>query len=70
MAVINKINIDDSINRENDRLHFIKCKFEDLPTTAKYVSIFIDDNIIYFVDNDTIPRQYTKIISDDNIALY
>lgn len=49
------IKIDNYIERNDNRLHFIKCKFEDLPTTAKYVSIFIDDNIVYFVDNDTIP---------------
>lgn len=61
------IKINDYIERNDNRLHFVKCKFEDLPTTAKDVSIFIDDNVIYFVDNDTIPRQYTKIIPDNSI---
>ena len=65
MATTARIN--DYIERNDNRLHFVKCKFEDLPTTAKDVSIFIDDNVIYFVDNDTIPRQYTKIISDNSI---
>ena len=64
------IKINDYIDRNSNRLHFVKCKFEDLPTTAKDVSIFIDDNVIYFVDNDTIPRQYERIIPSDQITLY
>lgn len=71
--VVNKDYVDGKItfnNYTDNRVQFIKCKFEDLPTTAKDVSIFIDNNVIYFVDNDTIPRQYTKIIPDDSIALY
>ena len=64
------IKINDYIERNDNRLHFVKCKFEDLPTTAKNVSIFIDDNIIYFVDNDTIPHQYERIIPTDQISLY
>lgn len=67
MATTARIN--DYIERNDNRLHFVKCKFEDLPTTAKYVSIFIDDNVLYFVDNDTIPRN-SKIIFDNNITLY
>ncbi len=57
----------DYIDRDSDRLHFVKCKFEDLPTTAKDVSIFIDGNVIYFVDNNTIPRQYERIILKNEI---
>ena len=68
--VVNGLNINDYIDRSSNRLHFVKCKFEDLPTTAKDVSIFIDDNIIYFVDNDTIPHQYERIIPTDQISLY
>lgn len=64
------IRINDYIERNDNRLHFVKCKFEDLPSTAKDVSIFIDDNVIYFVDNDTIPRQYERIIPNDQITLY
>ena len=64
------IKVNDYIERNDNRLHFVKCKFEDLPTTAKDVSIFIDDNVIYFVDNDTIPRQYERIIPNDQISLY
>lgn len=64
------IKINDYIERNDNRLHFVKCKFEDLPSTAKDVSIFIDDNVIYFVDNDTIPRQYERIIPNDQITLY
>lgn len=60
----------DYIERNDNRLHFVKCKFEDLPTTTKDVSIFIDGNTIYFVDNDTIPRQYERIIPSDQISLY
>ena len=70
MAIANKMNINDYVDRSSNRLHFIKCKFEDLPSTAKDVSIFIDDNIIYFVDNDTIPHQYERIIPTDQISLY
>ena len=70
MAIANKMNINDYVDRSSNRLHFVKCKFEDLPTTAKDVSIFIDDNIIYFVDNDTIPHQYERIIPSDQISLY
>ena len=70
MAIANKMNINDYIDRSSNRLHFVKCKFEDLPSTAKDVSIFIDDNVIYFVDNDTIPRQYERIIPNDQITLY
>ena len=70
MAIANKMNINDYVDRNSNRLHFVKCKFEDLPTTAKDVSIFIDDNIIYFVDNDTIPHQYERIIPTDQISLY
>ena len=70
MAIANKMNINDYVDRSSNRLHFVKCKFEDLPTTAKDVSIFIDDNIIYFVDNDTIPHQYERIIPTDQISLY
>ena len=55
------VNHYDYIDRSSNRLHFVKCKFEDLPSTAKDVSIFIDDNIIYFVDNDTIPNHYDYI---------
>lgn len=51
-------------------LQFRKCRFEDLSFSAKDVSIFIDDNIIYFVDNDTIPHQYERIIPNDQISLY
>ena len=68
MATAARIN--DYIERNDNRLHFIKCKFEDLPTTAKSVSIFIDDNVIYFVDNETIPRTSSEIIFDNNITLY
>ena len=64
------IKINDYIERNDNRLHFVKCKFEDLPSTAKDVSIFIDDNVIYFVDNDTIPHQYERIIPNDQITLY
>ena len=64
------IKINDYIDRSSNRLHFVKCKFEDLPSTAKDVSIFIEDNIIYFVDNDTIPHQYERIIPNDQITLY
>lgn len=67
MATTARIN--DYIERNDNRLHFVKCKFEDLPTTAKNVSIFIDNNVLYFVDNDTIPRN-SKIIFDNNITLY
>lgn len=63
------IRINDYIERNDNRLHFVKCKFEDLPTTAKNVSVFIDNNVLYFVDNDTIPRN-SEIIFDDNIILY
>lgn len=70
MAIASKMNINDYIDRSSNRLHFVKCKFEDLPTTAKDVSIFIDDNVIYFVDNDTIPHQYERIIPTDQISLY
>lgn len=70
MAIANKMNINDYVDRSSNRLHFVKCKFEDLPSTAKDVSIFIDDNIIYFVDNDTIPHQYERIIPTDQISLY
>lgn len=70
MAIINKINIDDYVERNDNRLHFIKCKFEDLPTTAKNVSVFIDNNVLYFVDNETIPRISSEIIFDNNITLY
>lgn len=68
--IVNGMNINDYVDRSSNRLHFVKCKFEDLPTTAKDVSIFIDDNIIYFVDNDTIPHQYERIIPTDQISLY
>ena len=64
MATAAKIN--DYIERNDNRLHFIKCKFEDLPTTA----IFIDNNVLYFVDNETIPRTSSEIIFDNNITLY
>ena len=64
------IRINDIIERNDNRLHFVKCKFEDLPTTAKNVSVFIDNNVLYFVDNDTIPRTSSEIIFDNNITLY
>lgn len=64
------IRINDIIERNDNRLHFVKCKFEDLPTTAKNVSVFLDNNVLYFVDNETIPRTSSEIIFDNNITLY
>lgn len=48
---------------DSDRVQFIKCKFEDLPTDCIDVSIFMRGNTVYFVDNNTIPHQYERIIS-------
>lgn len=64
------IRINDIIERNDNRLHFVKCNFEDLPTTAKNVSVFLDDNVLYFVDNDTIPRNSSEIIFDNSVTLY
>lgn len=66
--VVNKDYIDGKItfnDYTDNRVQFIKCDFVDLPSTAKEVSIFADNNIIYFVRNDTIPHFYTRIIEDD-----
>ena len=66
--VVNRDYVDGKIafnNYTDNRVQFIKCDFIDLPSTAKEVSIFMDDNIVYFVRNDTIPHQYIRIIEDD-----
>lgn len=65
-----EIKLNKGIKINDNRLHFVKCKFEDLPFNAKDVSVFIDDNVIYFVDNDTIPRTNSEIIFDNSITLY
>jgi hypothetical protein len=38
-----------------EKIEFIKCKFEDLPIGYKGVSVFMKDNKLFFVDNETIP---------------
>ena len=49
-----------------EKIEFIKCKFEDLPIGYKGVSVFIKDNKIFFVDNETIPFQYDRIIEEND----
>ncbi len=54
---------------DDDRVRFIKCRFEDLPIGCKDVSIFMKDNTIFFVDNDTIPFQYDRILSKSEMEI-
>ena len=66
--VVNKDYVDGKLtfhDYTDNRVQFFKCDFENLPSTAREVSIFADGNNIYFVRNDTIPHFYTRIIEDD-----